>query len=32
MWAEWMNDFDLTVTKEDIEEYEKRKVEKGYEK
>ena len=32
MWAEWMNDFDLTETKEDIEEYEKRKVEKGYEK
>lgn len=32
MWAEWMNDFDLTVTKEDIEEYEKRKVEKEYEK
>lgn len=30
MWAEWMNDFDLTVTKEDIEEYEKRKVEKRY--
>ena len=30
MWAEWMNDFDLTVTKEDIEEYKKRKVEKGY--
>lgn len=26
MWAEWMNDFDLTVTKEEIEEYEKRKV------
>ena len=28
--SEWMNDFDLTVTKEDIEEYKKRKVEKGY--
>lgn len=26
MWAEWMNDFDLTITKKDIEEYEKRKA------
>lgn len=25
MWAEWMNDFDLTVTKEDIEKYEENK-------
>lgn len=25
MWAEWMKDFDLTVTKEDIEKYEENK-------
>ena len=28
MWAEWMNNFDLTVTKEDIEKYEKMRKEK----
>lgn len=28
MWAEWMNDYDLSVTKEDIEKYEKMKKEK----
>ena len=25
MWAEWMEKFDLTVTKEDIEKWEKMK-------
>lgn len=25
MWAEWINDFDLTVTKEDIVKYEENK-------
>lgn len=25
MWAEWMEKFDLTVTKEDIKEYEESK-------
>ena len=25
MYAEWMEDFDLTVTLEEIEEYEKKK-------
>lgn len=25
MWAEWMKDFDFTVTKEDIEKYEENK-------
>lgn len=29
MWAEWMANFDLTVTKEDIEEWEKMKKEKN---
>ena len=28
MWAEWMNDYDLSITKEDIEKYEKMKKEK----
>ena len=28
MWAEWMVDFDLSVTLEEIEEYEKRKKDK----
>ena len=28
MWAEWMNIFDLTITKEDIEKYEKMKKER----
>lgn len=28
MWAEWMKDYDLSVTKEDIEKYEKMKKEK----
>lgn len=25
MWAEWMSEFDLSVTKEDIEKYEEDK-------
>lgn len=25
MWAEWINDFDLTITKEDIKKYEENK-------
>lgn len=29
MWAEWMANFDLTVAKEDIEEWEKMKKEKS---
>ena len=28
MWAEWMAEFDLSVTREEIEEYEKRKKDK----
>jgi hypothetical protein len=28
MWAEWMAEFDLSVTLEEIEEYEKRKKDK----
>ena len=27
MWAEWMANFDLTLTKEEIEEYFRRKKE-----
>lgn len=30
MWAEWMSDFDLTVTKEDIDKWEKMRKEKKY--
>ena len=29
MWAEWMENFDLTVTKEDIEEWKKMRREKS---
>ena len=28
MWAEWMENFDLTVTKEDIEEWKKMRSDK----
>lgn len=28
MWVEWMAEFDLSVTLEEIEEYEKRKKDK----
>lgn len=28
MWAEWMKNFDLTVTKEDIEKWEKMRSDK----
>lgn len=28
MWAEWMTEFDLTITKEDIEKYEQIKKDK----
>ena len=27
MWAEWMSNYDLTITKEDIEKWEKIKEE-----
>ena len=29
MWAEWMKNYDLTITKEDIEKWEKMKEEKS---
>ena len=29
MWAEWMENYDLSITAEDIEKYEKMKKEKG---
>lgn len=32
MWAEWMTNFDLTVTKEDIEEYKKMRSDKQWKK
>ena len=28
MWAEWVTNFDLTITKEDIEKWEKMRQEK----
>lgn len=29
MWAEWMSNYDLTITKEDIEKWEKMKREQN---